>query len=450
MDVVLLSRIQFAVTIFFHFIFVPLTLGITILLAVMETIYVRTGNETYKRMTKFWGKLFLINFVLGIVTGITLEFQFGTNWAKYSIFVGDIFGSLLAIEALGFFFLESVFLAVWAFGWDKVSKKVHCLAIWIVAIASNISAVVIILANGFMQNPVGYVMRNGRAELDSFFEVITNPYAWGQYFHTITSSWMLAGFFILGISAWHLVRKNEVDIFTKSVKLAAPFALIFTLLTVYTGHSQGMIVAEYQPVKLAAMESHWTTAAPAPMYLLAWPDQENSRNAIEAIKIPAVLSFMAYGDFDSEVLGLSDYPKEDLPPVLLSFLSFRFMVGCTAIFLLLSLLAWVKRKDLGSYPLLCKALTWVIPLPYIIIMAGWMLAEVGRQPWIVYGLMRTSDAVSTIPSSSVAISLVSFILMYSLLGVVDIYLLIKYARKGPIPAKVKNEVTEAQNTGGAV
>ena len=244
MDVILLSRLQFAVAVFFHFIFVPLTLGITVLLAIMETLYVRTGDETYKRMTRFWGKLFLINFVLGVVTGITLEFQFGTNWSRYSAYVGDIFGSLLAIEATVAFFLESTFVAVWAFGWNKVGKKLHCFAIWAVAAAGNLSAVWIILANGFMQNPVGYTLRTGRAELENFWAVLTNPYAWGQFFHTVTSSWMLAGFFVLGISAWHLARRNEGELFRKSVRIAAPFTLIMALLVAVAGHQQGMIVAE--------------------------------------------------------------------------------------------------------------------------------------------------------------------------------------------------------------
>lgn len=443
MDVVLLSRIQFAVTVFFHFIFVPLTLGITILLAMMETAYVRTGNEVYKRMVKFWGKLFLINFVLGVVTGITLEFQFGTNWSRYSEFVGDIFGSLLAVEATVAFFLESTFIAVWAFGWEKVSKKVHCTAIWLVAIASNISALWIILANGFMQNPVGYVIRNDRAELESFSTVLLNPYGWGQYFHTITGAWMLAGFFILGISAWHLVRKNEVDVFTRSVRFALPFTVISALLVALAGHHQGANVAKYQPVKLAAMESHWETQAPASMFILTWPDEENKKNAIEAIELPGFLSFLAYNDFNAEVKGLNSFPEEDLPPILITFLSFRIMLALGGFFLFLVGWTWLKRKDLGSSPLLCKILTWTIPLPYLTIMIGWMLAEVGRQPWIVYGLMRTADAVSPVPAQSVAISLVSFIVIYSLLGVLDIYLLIKYARKGPLyPA---TPVTPEQN-----
>ncbi len=438
MDVVLLSRLQFAVAVFFHFIFVPLTLGLTVLLAIMETAYVRTGNEMYKRMVKFWGKLFIINFVLGIVTGITLEFQFGTNWSKYSAFVGDIFGSLLAIEASVAFFLESTFVAVWIFGWDKVSQKTHCVAIWLVAIASNLSALWIILANGFMQHPVGYVIRNGRAELENFFAVLTNPYAWGQYFHTISSGWLLAGFFVLGISAWHLLRKNEIDLFKASVKFAAPFTLILALAVAVFGHHQGNNVALYQPAKLAAMESHWETTTNAPMVALVWPDQENGKNAVEAIEIPGLLSFLAFNDFNAEVKGLNDFAKEDLT----TFLSFRLMVGMGGLFILLAFLAWKKREDLASNPLLCKALTYAIPLPYIAIMAGWMLAEVGRQPWIVYSLMRTSDAVSPVPSSSVAISLLSFIVVYSVLGILDIYLLIKYARKGPQPAPAAESESE--------
>ena len=431
MDVILLSRLQFAVAVFFHFIFVPLTLGITVLLAIMETLYVRTGDETYKRMTRFWGKLFLINFVLGVVTGITLEFQFGTNWSRYSAYVGDIFGSLLAIEATVAFFLESTFVAVWAFGWNKVGKKLHCFAIWAVAAAGNLSAVWIILANGFMQNPVGYTLRNGRAELENFWAVLTNPYAWGQFFHTVTSSWMLAGFFVLGISAWHLARRNEGELFRKSVRIAAPFTLIMALLVAVAGHQQGMIVAEYQPAKLAAMESHWETGSNVPMYVLAWPDEEARQNSVQAIPLPGVLSFMAFGNFHAEVKGLDAFPADDIPPVLLSFLSFRLMVALGGLLILLAAWAWLKRGDLASSPLLTRLLVWLVPLPYIGIMAGWMLAEVGRQPWIVYGLMRTSDAVSPVPASSVGLSLLAFIVIYTALGILDVYLLIKYARKGP-------------------
>ena len=431
MDLVMLSRLQFAVTVFFHFIFVPLTLGLVVLLAIMETLYVRTGNEVYKRMVKFWGKLFLINFVLGVVTGITLEFQFGTNWSRYSEYVGDIFGSLLAIEATAAFFLESTFLAVWAFGWERVSKKVHLTAIWLVAIASNLSALWIILANGWMQNPVGYVIKNGRAELSSFFDVVTNPFAWSQYFHTIFAAWMLGGFFVLGVSSWHLLRKNELDLFKRSVRIAAPFTLILVLLLGLQGHHHAQIVAEMQPAKLAAMESHWETTKNAPFYLAVVPDEANETNSVEAIGIPGLLSWISYGDADAEVKGLKDFPKEDRPPVTPVFWGFRAMIFFGVIFLALAAWATLQRNRETINPTLMRALVWCIPLPYISIAMGWLVAEMGRQPWIVYGLMRTSDAVSPVPAEHVSTSLLAFIIVYSVLGLLDIFLLRKYAIKGP-------------------
>ena len=465
MDVVLLSRLQFAVTVFFHFIFVPLTLGLSMLLAIMETIYVRTGNEQYKRMAKFWGKLFLINFALGVVTGITLEFQFGTNWANYSHGVGDIFGSILAIEATLAFFLESTFIAVWHFGWDRVSKKVHCFAIWAVAIAGNLSAVWIIIANGWMQNPVGSDFIDGKAILTDFWTVISNPFAWSQFFHTIFAAWMLGGFFVLAISAWHLVRKNEVDFFNRSFKLAAIWTLAFSIIIPLHGHSHGMTVTKYQPTKLAAMESHWESTKSAPMYLLVLPDEANKKNLIEWLPIPGMLSFLAYGDFNAEVKGLNELaprdfaefqektgydaskpvtimadgepimrsiaPEDAHPPVLLTFLSFRLMVGLGTLFPLLAILAWVWRNSIGERPLFSRILLYSIPLPYIAIMAGWTVAEVGRQPWIVNKLMLTVQGISAVPASSVATSLGAFIVIYSLLGVLDIYLLRKFAIRGP-------------------
>ncbi len=432
MDVVLLSRLQFAVAVFFHFIFVPLTLGLSVLLAWMETRYVRTGDEFWKRQTQFWGKLFVINFTLGVVTGITLEFQFGTNWSRYSEYVGDIFGSLLAVEATVAFFLESSFLAVWIFGWKKVSKKVHLFAIYVVAIAGNLSAVWIIIANGWMQNPIGYVLRNGRAELDNFFTVISNPYAWGQYFHTISSAWMLSGFFVLGVCAWHFLRKSHVDFFGKTFRMVAPFTLAAALVVAATGHHQGMVVAKYQPSKFAAMEALWESGKNAPMHVLAWPDEDAEKNSVEGLSIPGMTSWLAFGDTQAEVKGLSDFPKEDRPPLLITFLSFRTMVAFAGIFLILSTWAFLQRqKDDAMHPLLLRALVWAIPLPYIAIFLGWAVAEVGRQPWIVYGLMRTADAVSPVPAGNVGISLVAFIVVYSMLGLIDIYLLRKYACKGP-------------------
>ncbi|SDF14419.1 cytochrome ubiquinol oxidase subunit I [Desulfovibrio legallii] len=433
MDVVMLSRLQFAVAVFFHFIFVPLTLGLSIILAWMETRYVRTGDVFWKNQAKFWGKLFLINFTLGVVTGITLEFQFGTNWSRYSEYVGDIFGSLLAIEATVAFFLESTFLAVWHFGWERVGKKMHLAAIYIVAFAGNLSALWIILANGFMQNPVGYAINEsmGRAELSNFWDVVFNGYAWGMYAHTVIASWALGGFFVLGVSAWHLLRGSHKEFFQRSFRMAAPFTLIMVLLLALSGDQQGKTVAHYQPAKLAALESHWETGRNAPFYLLAWPDEANEGNKVQALGIPGLLSWIAYGDANAEVKGLKDFAVQDRPPVLPTFLSFRLMVGLGGIFVLLSFGAfWQRRRDQPCSGLL-KALVWNIPLPYIGIMAGWAVAEIGRQPWIVYNLMRTSDAVSPLPADSVVVSLAAFIVVYSLLGILDIYLLRKYAIKGP-------------------
>lgn len=433
MDVVMLSRLQFAVAVFFHFIFVPLTLGLSVIIALMETRYVRTGDEFWKKQAKFWGKLFVINFTLGVVTGITLEFQFGTNWSRYSEYVGDIFGSLLAIEATVAFFLESTFLAVWHFGWNRVGKKLHLACIWLVALAGNLSALWIILANGFMQNPVGYYINEvtKRAELANFYEVVTNPYGWGMFAHTVLASWVLGGFFVLGVSSWHLLRGSNTDFFRRAFKMVAPFTLIFALLLALSGDQQGKTVAKYQPAKLAAMEAHWETHTNVPFYLLVWPDPENETNTVQALGIPGLLSWIAFDDVNAEVKGLKAFAKEDRPPVLPTFLTFRTMVALGGIFLALSFWAFLQRKKDVPNSLLLKLLVLNIPLPYIGLMVGWAVTEIGRQPWIVYNLMRTTDAVSPVPADNVLISLIAFIGVYSLLGILDIYLLRKFAIKGP-------------------
>ncbi|MGL1863021.1 MAG: cytochrome ubiquinol oxidase subunit I [Pseudodesulfovibrio sp.] len=429
MDVLMLSRLQFAAATMFHFIFVPLTLGLSVIIAWMETKYVRTGDETYKKMAKFWGKIFLVNFALGIVTGITLEFQFGTNWSRYSMFVGDIFGSLLAIEATAAFFLESTFIGVWHFGWEKLSAKAHMYCAWAVAVASNLSAIWILIANGFMQDPKGFVMRNGRAEMTDFIEIITNKWAWLEFFHMVPAGLCLGGFFVMGVSAWHLMRKSEVDFFQRSFNIGVVFALVFSIVVAAVGHTHGNNVALKQPAKLAAMESHWDTQTNAPIYLLVVPGEDG--NVVEALPIPGALSFLAFNDFDAEVKGLNDIPKEDRPPIVITFLAFRTMVGIGTIMPMIALFGWVMRNKLDKFPMYLKALPYFIPAPYIAIWAGWTVTEVGRQPWIVYGIMRTSDAVSPVTTGQVSFSFIMMCAIYTLLGAAGIWLMIRLAKQGP-------------------
>ncbi len=436
MDVLLLSRLQFAAATMFHFIFVPLTLGLSVLIAVMETKFVKTGDEVYQRMAKFWGKIFLINFALGVVTGITLEFQFGTNWSRYSAYVGDIFGSLLAIEATAAFFLESTFVGVWAFGWKKLSPKMHMVAAWLVAIASNLSAVWILLANGFMQNPVGFekVALEGGGEklvLTDFMAVVTNPFGWQQFLHTVSGALALAGFFVIGVSAIHLIRKNQEDFFKKSFAIGVWTALVFSLIVAGQGHFHGNEVAKVQPAKLAAMEAQWETQANAPMYLLQIPGSDGE-NALEAIKIPSLLSILAYNDPNAVVTGLNDIPEDERPPVALTFWSFRLMVLFGTLMIVVAGFAWLKRKNIQDYQWFLSLLPLMIPIPYLALQAGWIVAEVGRQPWIVYNMLRTSDSVSPVASSQVSVSLFAFVLIYTLLGFVGIYLMARTARRGPV------------------
>jgi cytochrome d ubiquinol oxidase subunit I len=436
MDVLMLSRLQFAAATMFHFLFVPLTLGLSILIALMETAYVKTGDEEYKRMARFWGKIFLINFAIGVVTGITLEFQFGTNWSRYSTYVGDIFGSLLAIEATLAFFLESTFIAVWAFGWNRLSPKAHAVSIWLVAIASNLSAWWILIANSWMQHPVGFTIRNGRAELTDFLAVITQPFAMHTIVHTLSAAYILSGFFVMSICAYHLLKKQHTTFFAKSFRMGLALALIFSIVEVVQGHMHGAEVAKVQPTKLAAMESLWETTQRAPQYLFLIPDEKNEKNLVEFGGMPGALSMLAYHSPNATVKGLKDFPKEERPPVTLSFVSFRIMIALGFLFLFLTIYGWFRRNKLEESPGFLKIMLYAVPLPYLAAEAGWTLAEVGRQPWVVYGIMKTSDAVSPIATSQVFVSLLAFIGVYSLLGAVAFYLIISHARKGPQPEAV--------------
>jgi len=442
MDPLILARWQFAVTTVYHFFFVPLTLGLSILVAIMETVYVKTGNEVYKRMTKFWGKLFLINFAMGVVTGIVQEFQFGMNWSEYSRFVGDIFGAPLAIEALLAFFLESTFLGIWIFGWDKLSPKMHAATIWLVALGSNLSALWILIANSFMQNPVGYVIRNGRAEMTDFFALLFNPHVWLQFPHVIFAAISTASFFVLGISGYHLLKKSkDQEVYQKSFSYGVVYGLIGVIMVILIGHSQAQYMVKTQPMKMAAAEALWESENPAAMSLFTIGN-EKERKDVFAIRIPHLLSLLAYNSPNGEVKGINDIqaeyeetygPGNYVPPVALSYWSFRLMVGAGFLMLLLALygLVRVMKKNFDMKPTVLKFFLWALALPYIANSSGWIFTEIARQPWAVFGVMRVEDAVSNVVSGgAVLTSLVLFTLLYGVLMVVDVYLLKKYAVAG--------------------
>lgn len=444
MDPTLLARMQFGITTVYHFFFVPLTLGLSVLVALMETFYVRSGREVYKDMAKFWGKLFLINFAMGVVTGIVQEFQFGMNWSSYSRFVGDIFGAPLAIEALLAFFLESTFLGIWLFGWDKLSKGMHAVAIWLVAIGASVSALWILIANSFMQQPVGYVINNGRAEMENFFDLILNPNVWVMFPHTLSAGFVTGAFFVMGISAYHLVKKTNPELFRRSFQLAAVAGVIATLLVALNGHSQTQHLVETQPMKMAAAEALWRTEDPASFSLITIGDLEQRRDVF-AIRIPRMLSLLAYNQLEGKVMGIYDLQEQYsatygegnyIPPVAITYWSFRIMVGAGMLMVVLALYAlFISLGDMfDSRSKLLALFPLAIALPYLANTFGWIMTELGRFPWVVYGLMKIEDAVSpTVGAGSVALTLVVFTLLYGALMVADIYLLRKYAKTG-VPA----------------
>jgi cytochrome bd ubiquinol oxidase subunit I len=443
MNTLTLSQIQFAVTSIYHFFFVPLTLGLTVLVAIMETIYVRTAKDVYRKMTQFWGSLMLINFAMGVVTGIVQEFQFGMNWSAYSRFVGDIFGAPLAIEALLAFFLESTFLGVWIFGWERLSKRMHLTAIWLVAAGSNLSALWILIANSFMQNPVGYSLENGRAVMTNFGALLTNPNLWLQFPHVVTSGFTTAAFFVIGISAYHLQRKNQEDLFRRSLKIATIFGTIAVLGVIGIGHLQGQNTVKQQPMKMAAVEALWDSEKPAGLSLFTIIDEAAEMDTF-SIRVPGVLSFLSFNNFEGEVKGIhqlqKDYvekygPGNYVPPITLLFWSFRIMVGAGFLMLFLVVFTLIKNLSPKFFPKLdlMKFLPFTIALPYIANTFGWIMTEMGRQPWVVFGLMKTSDAISpNLSAGMVLTSLIVFSLLYGILMIADVYLLVKFAKAGPL------------------
>ncbi|MCX7911107.1 MAG: cytochrome ubiquinol oxidase subunit I [Endomicrobia bacterium] len=433
MDVLFLSRIQFALTAGFHFLFVPMTLGVVVLIAIMQTFWYKTGDEVWLKLVKFFGKLFLINFAVGVVTGISLEFQFGMNWAEYSRYVGDIFGVPLAIEATVAFFLESVFLGLWIFGWDRVSKKIHLFSIWMVALGSNFSALWILFANAFMQYPVGYEIVNNRVELVDFWAFITSRYGWVKFFHTIFSSYIVGAFFVMAVSSYFIIRGKYMEIFKRSFKLASYLALISSFGSILFGDFHAKDIYKFQPTKFAAMESIWETQKKAPYIVFSFPDVKNEKNYFEFIKIPYALSFLADYNINSEIKGLKDFKPEDRPPIVLSFLSFKFMVLFGFYLALFSIIAsYISYKNLiYNYPKFLKITLYSLPIPYITCQLGWILAEVGRQPWAVYGLLKTKDAISkNLSFSDVFFTLSVYFIVYSIIGIFAVVLMVKHIKKG--------------------
>jgi cytochrome bd ubiquinol oxidase subunit I len=443
MDPVVLSRWQFAITTVYHFFLVPLTLGLSILVAIFESRYVATGNESFKRLAKFWGKIFLINFAAGVVTGIVQEFHFGLNWSGYARFMGDIFGAPLAIEALLAFYLESTFIGLWVFGWDKLSKKLHLTAAWLVAIGSNISALWILIANSFMQNPVGYAIENGRAVMTNFLAIVTNPNLPYQFLHVLSAGVSTAGFLVLGFSAWHLLKnkKGDVEFFQKAFRWAAVYALIGVVMVGLVGDAHGKYLGKAQPMKIAAAEAIWNTENPADFVVIASIDQANQTNDF-SIRIPKVLSFLLYNKFTGEVQGLTELQAEAvaqygtgdyIPPVARSFWSFRIMVGSGLLMVLLAFLAIIRPKvKFLQKPWLLQALLPAMVLPYLASTFGWILTESARQPWIVYGLQKVDAAVSpNLTGGTVLFSLILFTLLLGATIGVTGWLMYKYGTSAP-------------------
>jgi cytochrome d ubiquinol oxidase subunit I len=428
-------------------------LGLVWIVAILETIYVRSGNETYRKLTKYWGKLFLINFAVGVVTGIVMEFQFGMNWAGYANFVGDIFGAPLAIEALLAFFLESTFLGLWIFGWDKLSKKLHAAVIWLVALGSSLSALWILIANAFMQHPVGYVLNNGRAEMVDFGALVFNPKAWVMFEHTLTSGLTTAAFFVLGISAYHIVRNQEVDFFKHSFNLAAIVGTIAVVLVILGGHEQGLWLLQNQPMKAASTEALWDTENPASFSLLTIGDL-SGKHLVWQIRIPDVLSLLYYNQLSGEVPGINDVqaqyqakygPGDYVPLVVFTYWGFRLMVaaGFTMLALAGYALYHVMRNKVGPQIRWLGVFVFAIALPYIANTSGWILTEMGRQPFIVYGLLKTEDAISPgLTTGMVLFSLIGFALIYAALIGVDIFLLVRSAKAGPDDTEAESETME--------
>jgi len=444
MDVLFLSRLQFAITSVYHFLFVPLTIGLALFIAIWETTAYNNGNSDDERIARFWGRLFLLSFAVGVVTGIVQEFQFGMNWSEYSSFVGDVFGAPLAIEALLAFFLESTFLGLWIFGRHILPKSIHVTCIWLVFAGSCISAIWILIANSFMQHPVGYVFNNGRAEMTHLLELILNPYFLHQFPHVIAASLCTSAFFVLGISAWKIFQHTEdAYLFEKTFRFALFMGFVGIIAILLSGHLQAQMVGKYQPMKLAAMENLEKTQNSAPLSI------------VPGIEIPAMLSILLYHKPVGEVKGLEELqktmesrfgPGDYKPPVWITYISFRVMVICSFAMILIILygIVWhfILRKALHKKALIL--ITFGILLPHLANITGWILAEAGRQPWIIYSVMPTDKAVSVgISSGEVIFSMLAFTAIYGILGAIIVYFMYQEVSRGCVNKKITRKIANA-------
>lgn len=436
MDVLTLSRIQFGATIAFHYLYPPLSIGIGLMLVLMEGAWLRTGNPLYHQMARFWTRVFALTFAIGVATGIVMEFEFGTNWATYSRFVGDVFGSALAAEGIFAFFLESGFLAVLLFGWDKVGRKMHFFSTCMVCLGAHFSAVWIVVANSWMQTPAGYhIIGTGlkaRAEVTNFWEVVFNPSSMERLAHTVCGAWCAGAFLVVSVSAWYLLQHKHLDFARKSLKFGLTVALTASLLQAATGHISAQGVAKNQPAKLAAFEALYHTTTNAPLVLAGVVDEKDER--VIGVEVPDLLSFLAHDNLHASVTGLDAFPPADRPPVAACFFLFHGMVGAGTLMILLAGLGFLYFYH-GSLPerrWLLWLLVFSVLLPQIANQLGWFAAEVGRQPWIVYGIMRTPEGLSAVVKANVVLSsLILFAFIYFLLFAVFIYLLNDKIHHGP-------------------
>lgn len=445
LDVEMLARIQFAITASFHYLYPPLTIGLGWLMVVMEALHLKTGDPVYEKMAKFWTKIFAATFAMGVTTGIVMEFEFGTNWANYSRFVGDVFGSPLAAEALISFFLESVFLGVLVFGWNRVSQRTHLFAAVMVALGATLSALWIVVANSWQQTPAGYHIvgegASARAEIVSFMAMFFNPSSMERYLHVVIGALLTAAFFVMSVSAYYLLKGQHVEFAKRSFKIALIFGAVAAVSALGSGHAHAVGVAKTQPAKLAAYEGHFKTSeGGTPLYLIGFPDEKEQRVRY-GIGIPGFLSFLVYMDFTKPVTALDTFAPEDQPPVLIPFFAFHTMMSLGMAFIGLTLfgvfLWW--RGQLFE----CRWLLWIfvfaLPAPYIANMAGWIAAEVGRQPWIVYGLLRTKDGISEgVTAGQVLGSSLMFTVIYSLFFVLYVFIIREKIRKGPEALDAEN------------